>query len=127
MTKAAARQKQWREEFKATDPEGFLAYRREEYRKWAKKYPDKLVYKGRKCNLAQYGITPEQYDIMLEQQQGLCKVCGLPPSTERLAVDHNHETGQIRGLVHRNPCNIMIGYIEKYGHLTEAIQKYLAG
>ena len=59
-----------------------------------------------------YGITPEEYDEMLAAQGGVCLVCGgnrMP--TRRLAVDHNHETGRIRGLL-CVPCNSMIGFAE---------------
>jgi DNA-directed RNA polymerase subunit RPC12/RpoP len=53
-----------------------------------------------------YGITPEQYDELLERQQGKCAVC-LKDKEEfnvRLAVDHDHVSGEIRGLLCRY-CN----------------------
>lgn len=50
-----------------------------------------------------YGITPEQYDELFEKQNGCCAVCGRHQREfkTRLAVDHDHATGEIRGLL----CN----------------------
>lgn len=48
-----------------------------------------------------YGITPEQYNEMLESQNGSCAVCHRPSSDfkKSLAVDHDHTTGEIFGLL----------------------------
>lgn len=48
-----------------------------------------------------YGITLEQYNKMLEDQDFSCAVCGKHQDDEkkRLSVDHNHVTGEIRGLL----------------------------
>ena len=53
-----------------------------------------------------FGITLEQYDDLLKQQQGRCALCPKCPDTEgqSLAVDHDHHTGEIRGLLCRY-CN----------------------
>lgn len=50
---------------------------------------------------AKYGITEEQYDVMLTKQKDSCALCERPASIfkTRLAVDHNHFTGEIRGLL----------------------------
>ena len=45
-----------------------------------------------------YGISLEDYDVMLERQNGACAICGRKPN-ERLAVDHCHATGTVRGLL----------------------------
>lgn len=61
-----------------------------------------------------YNLTLEQYDAMLEKQGGVCGICGKPETmvlrnnVSMLTVDHDHVTGQIRGLLcHR--CNRGIG------------------
>lgn len=60
----------------------------------------------------EYGITVEDYDRMFEEQKGLCKLCGRNPHTKtRLSVDHNHATGQVRGLL-CVPCNRSLGLLE---------------
>jgi len=46
-----------------------------------------------------YGITVAQYDKMLKRQKGTCALCGKPPKTKRLAVDHDHATKRVRGLL----------------------------
>jgi hypothetical protein len=55
-----------------------------------------------------YGITPEDYDRLFAWQGGRCYVCQRQPRTLRLAVDHDHRTGQVRGLLcanNENGCN----------------------
>lgn len=56
--------------------------------------------------LRRYGITQEQYKELLERQNNSCFICRKHESTEkfRLAVDHDHKTGEIRGLL-CNFCN----------------------
>lgn len=55
--------------------------------------------------LKQYGITIAQYEKMLALQGGVCKICGRPPKTVRLAVDHDHKAPhRVRGLLCRT-CN----------------------
>jgi hypothetical protein len=45
-----------------------------------------------------------EYEARLAAQGGVCAICGRPPKTRRLDVDHEHKTGAVRGLLcHR--CN----------------------
>jgi hypothetical protein len=58
----------------------------------------------RKPRAAQLGITDDDYEALLAAQGGGCAICGNPPKTRRLHVDHDHKTGKVRGLLcHR--CN----------------------
>lgn len=57
-----------------------------------------------------YRITPEQYDAMFQAQHGVCAICGRPPKRLRLAVDHCHVTGTVRGLL-CHPCNRLVGHL----------------
>lgn len=52
-----------------------------------------------------YGITAEQYEQLLEWQGGRCAICGNRPRKKRLAVDHDHRTGEVRGLLCATFCN----------------------
>ena len=64
----------------------------------------------RKWQLKQYGITQEDFDRMLAEQEAVCALCGGPPTRghKRLCVDHSHETGRVRGLLCHS-CNLGIG------------------
>ncbi len=48
-----------------------------------------------------YGITEAQYNLLLSKQGFACAVCSRPAESfnKNLAVDHNHVTGEIRGLL----------------------------
>ena len=58
---------------------------------------------------AQYGLTEEDYKRLLVLQAGVCAVCQTSCSTgKRLAVDHDHASGRIRGLLCTS-CNNGLG------------------
>ena len=59
-----------------------------------------------------YGITLDEYEEMLAGQNGVCASCGTPPSGRKLSVDHDHETGVIRGLLCQ-PCNTALGLLKE--------------
>lgn len=46
-----------------------------------------------------FNITIEEYDRILAHQNGVCAICKQPSKNVRLAVDHDHKTGLIRGLL----------------------------
>jgi hypothetical protein len=63
----------------------------------------------------EFGITVEDYNRMVEDQGGNCAICLLPPAgtgrnTQRLHIDHDHETGEIRGLL-CHACNTSLGQL----------------
>lgn len=71
-----------------------------------------------------YNLTVEAYTLMLKEQQGVCKICKqLNPSNRRLAVDHDHKTGSVRGLL-CNRCNTAVGWLERPGYI-EQVKAYL--
>ncbi len=50
------------------------------------------------------------YERLLEEQGGVCAICGKPPpETRRLDIDHDHSRMQIRQLLCRN-CNLKLSY-----------------
>lgn len=51
-----------------------------------------------------YGITAEEYAELLDKQGGRCAICRCVPRSIRLAVDHDHKTGAVRGLLCKR-CN----------------------
>jgi len=72
-----------------------------------------------------YNITPDDYERMVKEQNGLCAICKNPPrgKTKRLSVDHDHETGKVRGLL-CVPCNRALGYLEN-NNWAESANSYL--
>lgn len=73
----------------------------------------------------QYGITEFEYNRLLDTQGFRCAICGTAECEDtrrfRLAVDHCHTTGRIRGLL-CNTCNRGIGFFkDDVGVLAKAI------
>lgn len=67
------------------------------------------VYAHRTKVKQHYGIEPEQYNAMGEEQGWVCAICGKPsPEGFRLAVDHDHKTHKVRGLL-CSRCNQGLG------------------
>lgn len=78
--------------------------------------------------MANYGITPQQYGEMLARQDGGCGICGVKTDSQnrRLHVDHNHETGAVRGLL-CDSCNRAIGLLGDSADRLRMAVKYLEG
>ena len=74
------------------------------------------------CRLRyRYGITFEQFLILLIEQKGCCAICKRPFVDERPLVDHDHETKIVRGLVHYG-CNTLLAAIENVDFLNNALR-----
>jgi hypothetical protein len=104
-----------------------------------KTYPNRGKPRVRKLTRAQldkkadrnlrrlYGINLAQYDAMLALQDGACAVCGANKGDSRGArfhVDHNHDTGMIRGLL-CNLCNRRIIAAHTDGGLLSRASHYV--
>lgn len=74
----------------------------------------------------QYGITVEQYEAMLAKHDGGCWVCGRLPGKSRLAVDHDHATGSVRGLLCWW-CNKGLAHYHDRADLMRRAADYLEG
>jgi hypothetical protein len=110
-------------EARKLEPERYREYYERRYEKnreqilaanraWAVANPEKVRATHRK---RVYGISPEEFDRMLQEQDGRCKICNVEMHLveERLktggartaiCVDHCHETGIVRGLI-CSACN----------------------
>lgn len=64
------------------------------------------------------------YDQLLAKQGGKCAICGEEANGNRLAVDHNHETGEIRGLL-CHQCNTGLGSFRDNPQLLKQAIAYL--
>lgn len=75
-----------------------------------------------------YGITADQYAQLLEYQGGGDAVTGQKPHAKRLAVDHDHRTGKVRGLLTKHTNYYVIGWLEKFDDpeaILDALREYL--
>jgi hypothetical protein len=72
-----------------------------------------------------YGITLAEFNQMFVDQGGVCAVCGKPPEPgKKLLVDHDHQTGQVRELLHRT-CNFVLGLLKDDPETADAAARYL--
>lgn len=68
-----------------------------------------------------FGITQFDYFEMLKEQEGVCAICKLKYE-KHLHVDHDHETGEIRGLLCKQ-CNHGLGnFKDNPTYLKNAIE-----
>lgn len=83
-------------------------------KQWRDEHPDIIKTARQKCRLKQnFNISLEVYYEMLEKQNHCCAICGKHENKlkKRLAIDHNHKTGEIRGLLCSN-CNLAISLFD---------------
>jgi gas vesicle protein len=123
--KISERSKKWREENK----EEIRSKASEHY----KNNKDHYREKSRNKHLINvFGIDYIQYMEMLDKQNGVCAICGNPEvviekrtgKIKALAVDHDHNTGKIRGLL-CYCCNKGIGYLKDNKEIIKNAYVYL--
>lgn len=86
---------------------------------------DAILEYRKKTKLHKYGINFEQYTKIAKAQDYVCAICsGVDKSGYRLSVDHNHETGKIRGLLCQK-CNHAIGLFKDDVQLLIKAIEYL--
>lgn len=95
-------------------------------RKWNKSARGQATAKSR--YLGMYGLTLDEYRSLLDAQGGACRICGrVPkPTGKSLAVDHDHDTGQVRGLI-CVICNRAIGQLGDCPAMLRRAADYLEG
>lgn len=75
-----------------------------------------------RARLRKFGLTEHQYRALHESQLGRCAICLRPSPSRRLAVDHCHASGAVRGLLCTS-CNLGLGHFgDKDGLLIRAAQ-----
>ncbi len=103
----------------------------EKHRKWSldyhKKNRDRRIENQRRYLLKKkFNLTPEDYERMLKEQNGGCKICNKKESGKyRFHIDHCHKTGAIRGLLCSN-CNTVLGFYEtRLEKIKDKLLEYL--
>jgi hypothetical protein len=81
---------------------------------------------------SRYGISEQEYQCLFAAQGGVCAICGNAETrthkgvVQVLSVDHDHVTGDVRGLL-CYACNTGIGFLRDDTHLLERAIGYLRG
>ena len=115
-------------EFK--EPENFSCYKhKESYGGYQALHKCKECEKERKLRShleKTYGLTLEDYEEMVLEQDNRCYLCGEEPSDVygRLVVDHCHHTGKVRKLLCRM-CNVHLSRIEACPEYFNRVKNYL--
>jgi hypothetical protein len=85
--------------------------------------PEEKILRNRKQQLSIYGLTLEDYDAMIDKQNGSCAIC-FQKQSGNLFVDHCHKTNEVRGLL-CNKCNSALGFLNDDISLFENAIRYL--
>jgi Recombination endonuclease VII len=90
---------------------------------WRTRNPEQHKKLERKSYLKKrWGLSVEEYQKMSEAQDHKCAICQQVETENRsMAVDHDHKTGKIRGLLCR-PCNTSLAQFENTDSLSRAVE-----
>lgn len=76
------------------------------------------------CTNPRAGFTLAQLDEIYDKSNGKCAICGKVPGRRNLALDHDHSTGKIRGLL-CTQCNAGLGMFKDNKELLKKAIEYL--
>ena len=94
-------------------------------REYSRKNKDKINQAQKEMRIKRvYGITLAEFEILLKKQNGGCALCGRKQQKYRLAVDHDHKTRKVRGIL-CNHCNRGLGIFKDNVWLLHNAIKYL--
>ena len=101
-----------------------------QHRQWVDENPERVSdYRGRdpwtlakRCS--RRGITPEQLVDRYERQEGCCAICKTEVALIESAIDHNHETGEFRGVLCKQ-CNRALGMFKDSPAVLRSALEYL--
>lgn len=127
-----AEQKKKRREYNKSQWQKNKDKRTKQYREWYDKryYDTDQVERRRSHNYKKYGLSSEEYMEMYKKNEGKCYICNQPEiikrkgKVKRLAIDHCHSTGKVRGLLCQN-CNRGLGLLKDNIEVLENAIKYL--
>lgn len=111
--------REWQRRKRAEQPEIERQKRRAKYIRTYS--PEKAAARNRR---AKYGLGPDQYIRLFNEQGGVCAVCQHETPWRSLDVDHDHMSGRVRGLLCSN-CNRAIGLCNDDPERLRAAAAYL--
>jgi hypothetical protein len=98
---------------------------REKNRAYHAKNKEHIHKRNRAWRLrSKFGVSAEWYAGKMAQNNGLCEICNKTDGAKALAVDHDHGTGAVRGLLCTN-CNTGIGSLDDSIEMLEKAISYL--
>ena len=101
-----------------------------DHRQWVEANPERISnYRekdswtlAKRCS--RYGISPEQLVDRYERQEKCCAICKTEVSLEDSAIDHNHGTGEFRGVLCKQ-CNRALGMFKDSTVVLRSAVEYL--
>jgi hypothetical protein len=98
----------------------------ERVKAWRRKNRERRLEKMREIHLrSKFGLTPDEYDRILQAQGGVCALCESSPTQGiSLHVDHDHGTGEIRGLLCMR-CNNALGLFREDPDVLKRAARYV--
>lgn len=96
---------------------------------WGKRYRENnTISRTNTVMRSRLSISLEDYEAMLERQGGRCGICGkhISEQKKRFHVDHDHNTGEIRGLLCFR-CNFGLGWFQDDKNKIAAALEHLNG
>ena len=103
------------------DQRVYRAKNKKKFREYDKRRPESILEWKLKNR---FGITLEEYQRLFDLQLGGCAICKQPEKDQNLAVDHDHVTGRVRGLLCRK-CNIALGMLKEDEDIIWNLLDYL--
>lgn len=101
-----------------------LGCKRENGAKYREANRDAVVLRTR---LGRYRMSTEDFNTLWRNQLGCCAICKLPLHEKKYRIDHNHQTGVVRGLL-CSSCNSAIGLLkDSIPNLVNAMRYLNAG
>lgn len=72
-----------------------------------------------------YGLSVDELEALFRRADGKCEACGDAVSAAMSCVDHDHATGEVRGIL-CPACNVLEGFMCKQVRRAEAVVAYLS-
>ena len=75
-------------------------------------------------HLGRYGISIDEFESLWNRQNGVCAICGISLKEIKYRIDHDHNTGKVRGLLCIS-CNTGVGLLKDSPGILASAARYL--